>query len=271
MTTLINSTRNTNFLTSIGGTPVDGDTVFASEGADEYSGGKDLSAIDLARFTIGPGRTRGIGTAAVPLILQCDRTSSGVFQNLCGGSGVVEYLRSANVTTEITTIINRPAPGNQLNVQSALVPSVVQETGSIYLGDTVNATNVRHVGGSGLYEASSNAMTLMEFFGGSATLKRSAATLLVGASGLLIDRLAAAFATLTDVWETLMIKKCGTHAAMILRPGAVLDLRTLEQPFTITALTSYPGSKILRARSNPIDITISGETRIGGGWEAAYA
>ncbi len=266
-----NAVRNTNLITSLGGTVASTDSVFMNEGGDIYASGKDLSAYDLQRATVGPGRSRPVGTEGSPLILVVDQSSTGIFENLSGAPGGKEFVRSTSATGVIYRVVNNPAGNGSLNLQSCDTQILEQIAGSITVGDTCDLANAYHMGGTGMYDESSYGLTLLDVSGGSATVKRSAATMKVRAAvTAVIDRLAAAFGTLTEVAGTLRVKKCGTHAAVTLLPGAVLDLTQLEQPFTITALTSYAGSVIRKKRNHPVDVTISGHTAYGGGYEVKY-
>lgn len=271
MANRFNTVRNTNFTTSHGGTISANDSVFTNEGNDAYTAGKDLSAVDLARFSIGPNRRGAVGTADYPMILVVDQTGTGVYENLGGGSGAREYVRSGSGAGVINKIVNNPAGNGSLNVATCTCPTIVQQRGSIVVQDSVTPTNIYQTGGTALYDESSNAATLVDVAGGAATLKRDTATLKVRQNAnTVLDHTGVSPATLTEVAGTLTVQKCGTHAAMTLLPGAVLDLSRLEQPFTITALTSYAGSIIRKKAGHPVDVTISGHTPIGEGYRIEY-
>lgn len=263
------------FTTSIGGAPSAGDVVVAQIGEDRYDAGLDLTAIDLLGVTFGENRRAGIGDLGTPLKVVVNQTGAGILKNFAGASNALFVVESSSSTGVIETIWNAPVGQNTLSLDNADSALWLQQRGRGISKAGHDLAALYVTGGMMYAYASAFAMTIAAVrAGGYLEMARDTATLEVDGGGNCdLVSTTVSPATASRVAGTLRVYESGTHTAMRLCAGGVLDLTQERKPFTITTLVSEPGSLILIPKGRKLTdlVTIGTDTLVGVGYDVRAA
>jgi hypothetical protein len=264
MADLYNAADSTNILTAIGGAISAGDRVFISDSDSNYSGGS-LAGAALALLLVTEDYSGNLGEGGVPI--QVNVTSgTGVLDY--GGTGQWAYF---SAVTGIDRLIVRGHVRGNVKITTGPVSDWIAEGGNNIIIDGAVVTALTAVNCTVTAEDCATDITTL-YVGSGATMlcDRGADLCTVGAGGVVeMTNRSRDFARVI-VHGTLKYSggNIGGGSASEVHPGGVLDLSGLRADLTIsTAVTCYPGSKVVLPRSVTVTWT---QTPIGSGAELVY-
>lgn len=258
MATYTNTVRDPSLTVSLAGTPVSGDTVYLTDGKDSYTGGLNLTGVDLFLLHATPGF--GGDIAGTYLQLQANRTATGKIKlewsgrtfNLNMDAGVVNQLE-----------IN-PAANGTVNLANGNATLCIQNAGTSLWADSAYPTTHRQTGGQSFFDRGGTASTTVYVDGGVSFMNRDFGTANVNAGMLLVNDTTCT-PTTVNVSGTGTFKaiKCGTITNLNANSG-VVDFSELAQNITVSNRALGPNCTLKMPRSGAT-ITWSSIADVGPG------
>lgn len=239
----LNTVAGVNFSTAVGGAPSTGDSVYVKEGADTYTAGLSLPAVDLALLALMPGWFGNMGDDSSYLDIS---VSDGATAKLIAAwSGMFAHIRGGTAAL-IDRVEMMPQRNGTLVLAAADVADILQTSGVLKLKETLDAENCRIKGGKCILEYSSETGTLAEASGsGLIEIHRVVATVrALGGGRVIFGRDDKAPSTALEVLGGYVKYLGGTIPQLTLRAGT-LDLREATQPITITNAELHGDAQIL--------------------------
>jgi hypothetical protein len=263
-TTYVDATPSANLITSLGATPVSGDSVIVSQPRVRYTAGMDLSnggTVDLLSVVIPRSRLEGVGDQGTRLKVECDRTNTGTFVNKVGAA-VPVMVTGVSITDEIHTVINDGLPGSALDIESALVKFWYNQGAYGVVRGTCDLEVCHAQGGSmTIYEAESGAgaVDLLIVAGGTVEIRRDCTDTIMGSGTLIVNDATYTPAAVTNALiygGLITLKETASALAFTVWGGATIDCTQIRNPVAITC-TTHGAPIILISNSNPMAVTVT--------------
>jgi hypothetical protein len=238
-----------------GGTPTDGDNLYVGFTSLAYTSG-DLTSIDYSNVFLMPDFT---GNPTTALKFVCNRTSTGKLHVLWGGSAL--QIESSSVTGVIYYIFHAPSAGGTVNYSNLDTEYFAAKTGVAVLEATADVENLTAYGNTrvvvpyanGSYQLTS--AIILE--NADVELDRDVVTLTV--AGNVPPRILKNVTPTTLNLFTQVDYRGGNIGTLVSYGGAVLDLRRITTPITITDIQNHGDLRIL-LKVGQTAPTVSGNT-----------
>lgn len=237
MATFRNTTRSNTLTTSIGGTPVSGDTVLLVEGKDEYNAGVAHPTVDLAKFHVTKG-------CAADFLAALDIQAALM---ILEGKGRIMRLQS-NAGAGTFDELRLNAPNLTLDLASSITTLLLVTAGSLLAADSATITTLRQYGGQAYLDQGGAAASEISIDGGVLTLNRDVATLNANDGTVIINSTTCSPATVNLRGATLVLKTSGTITTLNAFSGTI-DASELADDLTITTANLHPGVTIIKPKS----------------------
>jgi hypothetical protein len=238
-----------------GGTPTDGDNLYIGFTSLDYTSG-DLTAIDYSQIFLLPQFT---GNPTTALKFVSNRTSTGKLHVLWGGRSL--QIESSSVTGVIYSIFHAPVNGGTVNYSNMDCEFFAAKSGVAVLEATADVENVTAYGSVKLqipYANGSYQLTSVIIAGSAdVELDRDVVTLTI--AGSTVPRVLKNVTPTTMNLFTEVDYRGGNIGTLVSYPDAVLDLRQLTTPITITDIQNH-GDLHIKLKVGQTAPTVSGNT-----------